>query len=458
MLKVLEKFHAVGVYVSIFVLNTFPVVHATTYQKEVGLTEAVSISLANDPELAIGLATKESDSEAKQQALSGLLPNATAIYQRNPNVKSETQSANSISQNSTISRYDATSKSIQIKQPIFRPRQLYGYLQGIDKETFAEYEYKTALGNAILRSLGAYSEWLLGESSFNYQEAAVVSAKSRELRVKRMRDKGLASEPDLAQAVAEKNRAQYELSLAKEQFYSAQQNFSELMGQQKSIRPQKLGAEPSSKTLKFSNHFDDLLSKVMSSNFEVLAGRKAIEIAELEYKKSMSDHAPTVDLVASTVDSDSSYDTAIGRRIKTNSIGVLVNIPIYSGGLIVSVNRQAAANIRKARAELALTEKKVRTNFVKLYQSLETAQERWNFSNAAYKSAQLQVTLTKKQVGAGLRAQPDLDAAIKNLAQADLDVTKSKTDWLMAKAQILSMLGEVESIVGQEYAVLFSDR
>lgn len=420
------------------------------------LNEVVAQAIQNDPELASAIAGRDAGVEAKWQGLAGLLPSVTASYQKNPSAKSETINPTASNPGTwSTSKYSASSTTAQIRQPLFRPRQIVSFIQGLDQADQAEWRYRTAFNQAIIRSLSAYGDWLIDEANTFFNEASVTAAELKELQISKMRQSGLSATPDVAQSKADKHRAKMELALAKQQFLYSQQNFYGVIGN-RSDKPSPLNGTPDPKTLEFTSDFDALLSKALLNNPEIRAAEKAVHIANSEVKKNWADHAPTVDLVASYSDSDNFNDIAIGRRTKTTAAGILVTVPIFQGGSVLSATRQSSANLRKAEADLVAIQNKVRSDFHKAYGALSSARERWSLAHAAIESAKINLLSTSKQEIAGLKSKIDTALAKKNLLQAQRDEIQAKSEWILAKATILGMMGDLESILGQEYIQLFS--
>lgn len=422
--------------------------------KSVSLNEAVSLSLTNDPDLQSALATRDAGVEAKWLAISQVLPNISYNYQKNPSTKTESSNA-STGGRWVTSHYDALSKSIVLKQPIFRPRQFLGVAQGLKQEDQALLTYDNAFTQAIIRSLGAYGSYLVEEATLKFYEETVKATKLRETALEKMNVAGLASSIDLLRARHEKQRSLMDQSNARQQFTFSRQTFLKITGAQ-NIRPSLLTQTPQPETLNIDGKFEDLLDRALNNNFEIRAGEKAVEAARLEILKNIADHSPTVDFVAQYVQSNSASDFTIGNQYKTTMAGVMVTVPIFSGGQVTSATRQADANYRKAIADLQSTKNRVNANFHKAYEALNTARDRWDMAVAAMKANLTDLDSMTKQEKAGLKSKLDIAMAQKNLAESQRDETQAKVEWILAKANILGLMGDIEKIVGQEYTSLFS--
>jgi outer membrane protein len=99
----------------------------------------------------------------------------------------------------------------------------------------------------------------------------------------------------------------------------------------------------------------DWVELAENQGFPVLAQDAVTEIAALEARRASAAHFPTVDLVGSYGTQVSSGSTAIAAfgatRTTTGVFGVQVGIPIYSGGALMSKEREAAALYEKAKQD-----------------------------------------------------------------------------------------------------------
>lgn len=450
-MKILSHIRCIGITI-ILVLS--PMAHSQ--ERALNLNEAIAISLVSDPELLSALATKDAGIEAKWASIAPLLPNISVTYQKNPNAKTDTQGNNpSNPLQWSTSSYSSSSQVIQLRQTLFRSRQFLGLAQGLKQEDLALFNYQHAFNQSILRALDYYGSWLNDESQLEYTKQAASTLELRETLFEKMYQKGMASLTDVAKARQEKYRAQMEQSAAKQQHEFSKQAFAGLLNQ-KNVRPQKLIKTPEPKTLMFKESFQELLDQALNQNHEIRAAEKTLEIANLEVKKNLMDHSPTVDFLAQHSKSDSFSDVAVGRKYETTTFGVVVTIPISQGGAVLSATRQAQANYRKAEADLQNIKNRINREFYKAYEGLGTAKDRWEMALASVKSSQLELDSITKQEKVGLKSKVDIAMAKKNLAESKRDETRAKVEWIMAKAEILAIKGDLEKIIGQEYTSLFS--
>jgi outer membrane protein len=100
------------------------------------------------------------------------------------------------------------------------------------------------------------------------------------------------------------------------------------------------------------------IDKAIRENYQVRIAQANYDIASLEVNRQQAGHYPTVDLVASFnqtyAGAAASTNLAANFAFDTRQslIGVQLNVPLYTGGLINSKVRQAIANLDASRQNL----------------------------------------------------------------------------------------------------------
>lgn len=123
----------------------------------------------------------------------------------------------------------------------------------------------------------------------------------------------------------------------------------------------------------------ELLDVASQNNFDIKIKEIELKLAEQDIDLKKSGHLPTLDLVASSQTSSAyggyPYGTTIenkGQRIESNIVGIELNIPIYSGGLVSSQVRQASLNQNKAFEDLASAKRDVELEVKQHYLNMES--------------------------------------------------------------------------------------
>jgi hypothetical protein len=87
-------------------------------------------------------------------------------------------------------------------------------------------------------------------------------------------------------------------------------------------------------------------------NEEIKALQARVEAARREVSKSQAGHLPTLDAIAQWSNSGSENITRINSRYENKTIGLQLNVPLFSGGYVNSTIRQAVAEQTRAEESL----------------------------------------------------------------------------------------------------------
>jgi outer membrane protein/protease secretion system outer membrane protein len=183
----------------------------------------------------------------------------------------------------------------------------------------------------------------------------------------------------------------------------------------------------------------------MAQSAEVRAREAQLLAAEAALRASQADHLPTLDLVAQLSRSSSDNSFFVNSVTQNKAIGVQLNVPIYQGGYLRSRDRQAAANVEEARAQLERVRNGIRVEVLKAHSAVREGLERIAALEKAVASAGQVVLASQQSFKAGLRTTLDIVAAEQREAQARLDLSEAQLSLLAAWAKLKSYVGEVES-------------
>ena len=100
------------------------------------------------------------------------------------------------------------------------------------------------------------------------------------------------------------------------------------------------------------NVLQDWIARAETSSPQLQSLRAQAEASRQEVKKASSGHYPTLDAVAQWSRSESENILNVASRYTNASVGLQLNIPIFSGGYVNSSVRQALAS--QEHAEQAL--------------------------------------------------------------------------------------------------------
>jgi TolC family type I secretion outer membrane protein len=164
----------------------------------------------------------------------------------------------------------------------------------------------------------------------------------------------------------------------------------------------------------------------------------------LEFEKARYGHLPTLDLVAQAQRSRSENTLAPQSRFDNRSVGVQLNVPIYSGGYINSVTRQAAAEFERVEEALRGIRLDLGVRVHREYRSVTEGVLRIRALEQALRSADVAVDSARKSQEAGVRTAVDVLNAEQQAMQARRDLAQARYGTLAAIVRLQALVGEAD--------------
>ena len=331
----------------------------------------------SDPVLNAARFNYQASKELYWQGLSLLLPQANATpggtryYQHG-------QGTTVVAAGPGNSRvFDQKSYTVTLTQPVFNLGALEAFKQGDLNTKIADMRFYLAQQDLIIRVSQAYFDALTSQDNVElYRNKKGLIKQQLEIAQAKF-DAGLATIVDV-------NTAQAALDLANSQEIGAQADLvvkrgvlEQLVGRpvgplRPLVKEAKIDGvlkDPRSKSkdakgipiaesvnpqLPPGQTLDDWINQAEAANFNVLAGQLTVSLAESTYRASQALNYPSLNLVGT-----SGYNTSNGTpnnytpantNVYNNTVGLLMTIPLVSGGFNSSVIRQNAALIDQAKA------------------------------------------------------------------------------------------------------------
>ena len=168
----------------------------------------------------------------------------------------------------------------------------------------------------------------------------------------------------------------------------------------------------------------------IKQNLDISAANFALETARKEIKKQSAGHLPTVDIVASH-----GYDSTGGRfgstRTDRSSIGVELNVPIYSGGLVSSKTREAYEQYNVAMHYLEKARRTAQRNTREAYLGVISGISQVNALKQAVVSSETALLATETGFEVGTRTAVDVVASQRATSKARRDYSNAKYNYIL---------------------------
>ena len=179
----------------------------------------------------------------------------------------------------------------------------------------------------------------------------------------------------------------------------------------------------------------------IANNAELRASDHNVEVARQEYEKQKAAHYPTVAGVVGWNQQRSQTYTAINQQAVTSQAGVVISMPLFSGGEITGRTSQSAANFEKSKAERDQVRDRIITELRKQYDLANSSLQRIEALNRAVDSANELTRAMRKSVQGGQRINLDILMADKGLATAKRDLAQAKYNYMLSLLRMKQQAG-----------------
>jgi outer membrane protein, protease secretion system len=419
-----------------------------------GLMQAYDAALQNDPNYRSAISDSQAGKEYKAIGLSGLLPSLQYSYATSKN-KAETTAPNFLGTETTSNTdYRSITNNVSLRQTLFNLDALARYKQGIAQTSYSDAQFVSRSMDLTIRLVSAYVEVKYAEDQLSLIVAQRDSLSEQKRVNDRMFEKGEGTKTDMLETqarldVAEAQVIEYTDNLMNTRNVLAGMtgtDVTNLDGLNNDFRAMSL----------VSNDFEEWKLVAEKNNAELAAGRFNVEIAEQEVSKSKAGHAPRLDLNAGYNHGISDSLTTQKQDSAVRSIGIQLIIPLYSGGYVHAVSKQAIANREKAKSDLDATTNKVMSELRKQFSALNSSIAKVAALRKSVESATLLVDATKQSVKGGVRINLDVLNAQQQLISSKRDFALARYTYLTSFLKLRVAAGNLNIDDLQAVAGYFS--
>jgi len=345
--------------------------------------------------------------EKLPQGLAGILPAVTLSANTQYNDR-DLQFRGPPNPASGTTRFNSNSLNVTATQPLFRFQNWITYEQAKNQVSQAEAVFLQVAQDLIVRVAQAYFDVLLAENNVALAAAQKTAFSEQLAQAKRNFEVGTATITDANDAQARHDLAASQEIAAQNDLEIKKQTLRQITGR----LPPELAKLSSRFTpaLPNPNNMDNWVEQATVSSLQVRVAQAVTDIASQEVSRNRSGHLPTLDAVATYIDSGQGAGTISGPGFDntTKYIGLQLALPIYQGGLINSKVREALANEEKARQDLENTKRTVALNTRSAFLGVTNGVSQIKALEAALVSSQSSLDSTKLGQEVGVRTQVDV--------------------------------------------------
>ena len=389
------------------------------------LVQTYELARTNDPTLSIAESQRLSTKEGAVQARAALLPQING---------SASLTDNRVAGYSGYARTRST--GVNLGQTLFDWGQVSTLRSQRALSTAADFQLDADNDALITRTAAAYFDVLIATETLAAAEAAETAFKRQFDFADKRLEVGLAPITDVHEARAQYDSARANTIVQRNALQDAYQALAEITG----TPINNLRGLPDDFTpeLPQGRDAEAWVATALEQNPQLKALEYQVTSAGHGVTAAKSGHLPTLDLGASYGRSDSWGDLNTGsgsqqRQGESNSIGVTLTVPIFSGGATQSRVRQAIAQRDIAADQFEAQRRAIERNTRSAYQNLvagitevEARRLALVSANAAYEASQVGLEVGTRTVIDVLINQQNLFSARQQYAFAKYNFLQSR--------------------------------
>jgi outer membrane protein len=405
----------------------------TTYQ----------LAVEQDPVYQAAVNTYEGDKATLGIARSALLPFVGANAGTTKRDQSIT-SADNVPGFDGDADFNVDDWAVNFNQTLFDVPAWQGYKQAKFNVERAGYDFRTAQQDLIYRVATIYGLALVAKENLRVADAEKKAlAEQLELDQERL-NVGLGTVTNLYATESRYQLANTNVIESDFALRDALQALKELTGQMpgdlREISEDKPPLDPPE-----PDSVDYWLQTSLQNNLEIQSASSTVEIADREISRIKGQHWPTLDVVASHLNTDSDGSlTGSGRLTEDTNVGLRLDIPLIQGWGVVAGTDEA-----RSRYQVSLQNQEgIRRNIDRTsrssYQAIKSGISRLIALRAAVKAGESTVEAKREGFNAGVNTNVEVLDAVRDLYGSERDYINAKYGFILSTLQLKQVAGQLE--------------
>ena len=423
------------------------------------LMDAYQAALGNDPTFAAAYHDREASRQSVPMARAGLLPQLTingsysmsvgeneTPAQKQSVTQTITQGGRSVTQTistdsparaSTV-EYTSDQYGISMRWSILNLEAIARFRQAHALEAYGQARFGAAYNDLVLRLAAAYFDVLLADDTVEQAGAQVEAYARQKLAAERRWQEGEGTITDIAETEARLATAEAELVAAEDQRNLTRTalrlmtglDVAELQALRKDFAAEAIEpAQPET-----WQAWAQELSPVL------LAQRLALESARHDVDRNHAGHWPKLDVVGSVSDSHSDSQAFANYRFQSNSIGVQLTFPIFTGGYVSAATAQAEASLRRIQSELEARTNAVMQDTQRYLRAVLSGVKQVAAYEKAVQAQEVAVKGAEVGFKFGTRTQVEMLDANRLLFQAKRNLSQARYQYLLGRLRLMGTI------------------
>ena len=407
------------------------------------LTEIYRKAQAEDAQYRAARKGYEATLEKVPQARAGLLPNANLTSNRNRQT-GEASFSGASPVNRDIKSWTWTA---QVTQPLIRWASWVGVTQATKQVEQATAQLALAEQDLMLRTAQAYFDIMLAQENIRVAEAQLSAMNEQLLLAERQFAVGTGIVTDIYEAKTKRGSAKSQWISAQNELLSKQAELDKIVGE--AVVLQSVQMTKNLPAMQ-SASVNEWLSQAAMQNLQIKIQQAAVAVARSETTKSLSAHAPTLDITYNRAGAYSSGSLSspadLTTRTQSHQAGVQLTVPLFAGGAAQSKVRESLFLEEKADEELIAAKRSATTQVRQAYAGVMNGQAQIEALQVAVEAGAQAVEANKIGFKIGTRITPDVLNAEQQLYGAMRDLMKARVDAVMQGLKLKAAAGILQEL------------
>jgi outer membrane protein len=398
-------------------------------------------ALENSPALLRRQADMEQARAQKDMAQSRLLPQISADFTRTPEIRYNEDASG------TSQRYGGTRRSLQLRQTLVDGSAWTGLETARGQVMRADQAHQAGRMSTVADLTERYVAALQAQDEGLRLDAEMKAVHTQVQRLERMRERQMAKVTDLYEAQAYLLTLQTQALDAAVARQVALEKLQEITG---APVTEVYGLTPGAH-VGVEVHTVTQWEEDATANNPLLASlRAAVDAAKSQVKAARYQHAPVLSLVVSSLYADQGYDSRLQPPYQVESAGLQLSIPLYEGGRVNAVVRDALARQSAAEQEYETARREVIRQVRSSYLLVASGKARVESTEREWQTRQRVVEAQEKALLLGAVTIIDVLDSRRRVLKAAADHATARYDQIRNALALRMFAGQLDDHAVEE--------
>ena len=393
-----------------------------------------------DPQYAAARKSYDAALEKLPQSIASLLPSVNVVANRNHQI-GEASFSTAAYVGRDVRMWNWTT---QLTQPLIRWGNWANVAQASAQVEQAKAQLALNEQELIVRVAQAYFDVQVAMQNVQVADAQFTAVREQLILAERTFEVGMGTITDVHEAKAKQALSVAQRITSLNDLSTKQSELERMLGDPMPLQSMQL---TQSLPLIHPHELTQWLVVVVSDSPQVRVQRAALEVARQEVSKSMSAHAPSLDILANRAASFSSGTLSspadLSTRVHSHQTGLQLTIPLFAGGATQSKVRESVALAEKAHDELIGAQRSASSQARQAFAGVVNGQAQIEALESAVVASRDAVQSNKIGFKIGTRINPDVLNAEQQLYATLRDLGKARVDVVMQGLKLKAATGSL---------------